>query len=480
LIAADSKMWPTALKVLGGSLLTFALVWVLVLGWWQSNDYEPSKLDLGLYLAALPLALVGGYLLLRGFIDHLKSPAVSASPVTRELRDEDPLVQAAAKSEAAERGFAIGMIDSFVVTSAGGSIDDTLSVVEAGKRPEPSSRLTDASGFPVFLAEVPDLDVDGTLEQSRNGGDQLRALSAHHQIMRSFSLLERLLEAASDRLNDLLERGGDSLNLRVVWMVPAAWRSDDLTVMKAWLQSVLPALPPKYKPEVLVVPISGELEAFQVFDEINLRINRDSSSQELTLLLGAASEVDEQSVEQRIGANRLFTPDHQQRQIPGEGGVAMLLAGKSLINRLQVEDSILFSRVSMGSRDKPVDAGGRVNGKAISQLAIGLLDVTGVDQASIKTAVFDTDHRANLLTEALEGVGQGFDHLDPIKDCLALGASTGSLSPIGGLLAMGCAKAKVLATDAPALCISNQHPLGRAVVLAMPLPRSAEVNSSSI
>ena len=473
-------MWPTALKVIGGSLLTFALVWALVLGWWQSNDYEPSKLDLGLYLAALPLALVGGYLLLRGFIDHLKSPPVSASPVTPALRDEDPLALAAAKSEAAERGFAIGMIDSFVVTSVGGSVDDTLAAVEAGKRPEPSARLTDASGFPVFVAEVPDLEVDDTVEQARSGGDQLRALSDHHQIMRSFSLLKRLLEAASDRLNDILERAGDSINLRVVWMVPTVWRSQDPTAMKAWLQSELSALPQKNKPEVLVVPVSGELEAFQVLDEINLRINRDSSNQELTLLLGVASEVDELSVEQRISANRLFTPEHQQRQIPGEGGVAMLLAGKPLINRLQLEDNVLLTRVSTGSRDKPVDAGGRVSGKAIGQLMNALLDVTGVEHASIKTAVLDTDHRANTLTEALEGLGQGFDHLDPIKDCLALGTSTGDLSPIGGLLAVACAKAKVLATDAPALCISNQHPLGRAVLLAMPAPSAVDINSISI
>jgi len=473
-------MWSSALKVLGGSLLTFALVWALVLGWWQSNDYEPSKLDLGLYLAALPLALVGGYLLLRGFIDHLKSPPVSASPVTSVLRDEDPLALAAAKSEAAERGFAIGMIDSFVVTSAGGTVDDTLSAVEAGKRPEPSSRLTDASGFPVFLGEVPDLEVDDTLERASSGGDQLRALSEHDQIMRSFSLLGRLLEAAGDGLNEILEWAGDSINLRVVWMVPTVWRSQDLTAMKAWLQSELSALPHKNKPEVVVVPVSGELEAFRVLDEINLRINRDSSNQELTLLLGVASDVDEQSVDLRIVANRLFTPDHQQRQIPGEGGVAMLLAGRAMINRLQVEDSILLTRVNMGARDKPVDAEGRVNGKVIGQLTNALLDVTGVEHASIKTAVLDTDHRANTLTEALEGLGQGFDHLDPIKDCLALGATTGSLSPIGGLLAVACAKAKVLATDAPALCISNQHPLGRAVVLAMPVPRSADVNSSSI
>lgn len=463
------------LKIIGGSLLTLALVWALVLGWWQSNDYEPSKLDLGLYLVALPLALVGGYLLLRGFIDHLKSPTMSVPPQAPSLRDDDPLALAAAKSEAAERSFAIGVIDGFVVTSVGASVDEVLTAVEEGKRPEPSSRLTDESGFPVFLAEVPDLDVD-----AMRGLAQLGELSSHDSIMRSFSLLERLLETLSERLPDILERAGDAIALRAVWIVPAAWKNKDFQVMKAWLQAGLSSLPEKLRPEMSMVPATGELEALRVLDEINLRINRDPSSQELTLLLGAVSDVDEQGVAQRAGNNRLFTSEHQQRQIPGEGGFAMLLASKALIARLQLSDCVLISRVSMGARDRPVDSGGRVSGKLINQLTTGLLDVTGVEHSTIKTAVLDTDHRANNLTEALEGLGAGFEHLDPIKDCPAVGASVGDLSPIGGLVALACAKAKVLATESPVLCISNQHHLGRAVILALPIPIEADINTGSI
>jgi len=53
-VKAGGNMWPSLFKVLGGSLLTFALVWALVLGWWQSNDHQPGKLEIGLYLAACP------------------------------------------------------------------------------------------------------------------------------------------------------------------------------------------------------------------------------------------------------------------------------------------------------------------------------------------------------------------------------------------------------------------------------------------
>jgi hypothetical protein len=472
-------MWPTVFKLLGGSLLTFALVWALVLGWWQSNDYQPSKLDLGLYLAALPLALVGGYLLLRGFIDHLKAPAETTAPASSALRDDDPLAVASARTAAAERAFKIALIDGFIVTAAGASADDTLAAVGEGKRPEPSARLTDESGFPVFAAEVPELDVDAMVERMADEGGPLGELSACAPIMRSFSLLERVMEGSGDRLRGILEQLGASACLRVVWIVPAAWGSFDLPAMKNWLQGRFWPNSEKKRPEISVLPVASEVEALRVVDDIILRAGRDPASGELTLLLGSVSAVDEQTVEQWAAVNRLFSAQHQQRRIPGEGGVALLLAAHEIVDRLDLSDSVLIGRISAASRDKPVDAGGRVSGKLIDQLVTGLLDVSGVEQSSIKTAIFDTDHRANNLTEALEGLGQHFGHLDPIKDCLAVGSTAGDLAPIGGLVALACARAKVLATEEPVLCVSNQHDIDRAVLLAMPAAAQPDVKPSS-
>lgn len=473
-------MWSNVFRIVGGSLLTFALIWALVLAWWQSNDYQPSSIDLGLYLAALPLALVGGYLLLRGFIDHLKAPAVAPPAAAPTLRDDDPLLQASVKTEAAERGYTIGVIDSFVVTSVGAGSDDLLAAVEDGKRPGPSSRLTDNAGFPVFAAEASQLDVDAMVDQFSEEAGVLRELSRNEQLMRSLSLLEPILESANARLQDIRELGGEPFVFRVLWLVPAAWRTLDLAALKAWLQSKLFSLWEKGQPDIRIVLVANEVEALRVLDEVTLRTNRDSSNHDLTLLIGAVSAVDEWSIEQRLEGSSLFSPEYQQRQIPGEGGGGLLLAGQGLINRLNLDDCILISRLSAASRDKSVDSGGRVSGKLINQLTTGLLDVTGIDHAVIKTAILDTDHRANYLTEALEGLGQGFEHLDPIKDCLALGTSTGELSPVGGLVALACARAKVLASGAPALCISNQHPVERGVLLVTPFPAEADINPSRI
>ena len=461
-------MWPTVFKILGGSLLTFALVWALVLGWWQSNDYEPSKLDLALYLGALPLALVGGYLLLRGFIEHLKAPPAVDKPDVPGLRDEDPLAATSAKTAAAERAFNICLVEGFVVAAPGASTDDVLAAIDGGQRPEPSFRLTDGAGFPVFLAEVKDLDVDGMQEKMAADAASIRKFAEREDVARTLALLDHLLGTVQERLTPLLAQVGAALKLRIVWLVPANWDSSQLATLRVWLQLNYWPNQERSGLDIALVPVATEVDAMRQLDEINLRINRDPSSSELTLLLGAVSAVDEQTVESWAASNKLFSADHQNRKIPGEGAVGLLLASRASVERFDLPEVAVLSRVSMGVRDKPVDAGGRIGGKLIEQLVTGLLDVSAVESTQVKTALLDADHRASRVAEAMEGLGQTFEHFDPIKDCLAVGTVSGDLSPIGGLIALACARTKVLATEAPVLCLSNQHERDRAVLLAMP------------
>jgi len=461
-------MWATVFKVLGGSLLTFALVWALVLGWWQSNDYQPGRLDLALYLGALPLAFVGGYLLLRGFIEHLKAPPAAAKPELPAMRDDDPLAAASARTVAAERGFNICLLDGFVTVAAGESADEVLAAINDGQRPEPSFRLSDESGFPVFLAEVQDLDIDGMREKIAADAAPIREFAEREEIARTLALLDRLLGQVQERLIPLLDQGAETLKLRVVWLLPANWDPSQLTNLRAWLQLNYWPHRDRSRLEIVLVPVVNEVEAMRQLDEINLRTNRDPSDAELTLLLGAVSAVDEQTVESRAASNQLFSATHQDRKIPGEGAVGLLLASRATVERFELPEVAVLSRVSMGVRDKPVDAGGRIGGKLIEQLVAGLLDVSAVDNAQVKTALLDADHRASRVAEAMEGLGQTFEHFDPIKDCLAVGTVNGDLSPIGSLIALACARTKVLATEAPVLCLSNQHERDRAVLLAMP------------
>lgn len=470
-------MWPTVFKVLGGSLLTLAIVWGLVLAWWQSNDYAPGTIDLVLYLGAIPLALIGGYWLLRGFIEHLKAPPPVAKENVQSEIDDDPLSGARARTAAAERSFSLCLIDAWLKVPAGASADDVLAVLEAGKPPEPSAQLTDEDGFPVFVAEVKDLDANGMAERLLGEAEPVRQFADQPGVVRALALLDDVLEKACGQLNALLEQSPEKPALQVFCLVPADWHPSHLPALRVWLGNYWPDLD-TVRLEIISLPVSSEVAAMHQLDEVILRVNREASANELFLIVGAVSAVNEQTVERWAAGQRLFSAKHQHGRIPGEGAVALLLASPALVQRLDLPAATVISRVSHGRRDKRVDVGGRIGGRLIEQLIEGLLDVTALDSTKITAAVSDADHRSGQITEMLEGLGQVFDHLDPIKDCLAVGRGNGSLAPIGSLVALACARARVLADDAPILCLSNQHDFDRAVLLAMPFVAQAPIEPS--
>lgn len=473
-------MRSSVFRILSGSLLTFAIVWALVLAWWQSNDYEPSKLDLALYLGALPLALVGGYLLLRGFIEHVKAEPSVNKPANPVIVDDDPLSGSRANAAAAERSFSLCLVGACVTVPAGASADDVLAAIEAGKRPEPSKRVTDDAGFPVFLAEVPDIEVNAMEERLAEEAGAIRQLVDQPGVVRALALLDRIMEEAWEQVEPIFAQSVEKLRLHLLWLIPAEWSQACFLELRAWLQLNYWSKLERSDLEITLMPVMNESDAMRQLDESIVRANRDPANNELLLIAGAVSAVDERTVEAWATGNKLFSAQHQGRKIPGEGAVALIFAKRQLVEGLELDEVAVISRVSHGARDKPLDSGGRIGGKLIEQLLAGLLDATATESAEIKSAVFDADHRANHICEVMEGLGQTFEHLDPAKDCFATGTANGALSPIGSLVALACARAKVLADQAPVLCLSNQHEIDRAVLLAMPFVAATKNEPSSI
>lgn len=473
-------MWPTVFKILGGSLLACAVVWGLVLAWWQSNDFEPSRLDLALYLGAMPLALIGGFLLLRGFIENMQNPPAAPVPAnTAAVRDEDPLAVAKAKTAEAERWFRIGLIDSFVACAVGTTRADVLAAAVEGRRPGPNARIADSDGFPVFMAEIGELDLDAVIEGLADASPAIQSLAQKGAVIRELAIVEELLAKAKDRIGSLPNDEKLPWQLRIVWMLPPSWQAVPVQALRAWMQERIGAGLPAVKPEISVVFASSNSDACRQIDEIILRANRDTVTQELTLLLAAVSYVDEQTVEHLEAASELFTAKHQNRTIPGEGGAALLLAPLGVAQRLAADETVALSRINPGQRDKSIDAPGRVSGRTVAQLLSGLLDVTGVDAAKIGAVIGDGDHRPNRMSELMEGVQALLEHLDPAVDCFALGTVSGNVQPAGGLLAVACAQEKVLENQNNVFCLSNFQPIERAALMVMPLELSSDESSTT-
>lgn len=469
----------TLFKIVGGSLLAAALIWALVLAWWQSNDYQPDRLELALYLGALPLALIGGYWLLRGFIENLKAPP-AAPPVAEKLSaDDDPLAASGKKTDAAERAFTLDVIDAFVLTGGGRGADEMLAAVAAGKRPAPDAALIDSDGFPVFAAAIAELDSDALAETLAQRDSTLVELAGHPEILRALTLLDDVLQQARERLAGLLENVAASPPVQVLWLLPATWDPAWLGPLRAWLAEQ--EWPAKCRSGLTLslLQVASESAALARLDELIVGANRISDGDQLVLVISAVSLIDQQRIDALASANRLFSASHQDRLIPGEGGVAILLATTPCGNRLAINERTRISRPSLGVRDKAVNAGGRISGQLIQQLAAGLLDISGTDPAKVMAAVSDTDHRATHAAEMLEGLGADFAHLDPLEDCLGAGTCCGAIPPLGGLVALACAHEKVRSLAAPVICLSNQHDKERGLLLVMPHVPATESEPST-
>jgi hypothetical protein len=457
-----------AFRILG-VVLTVAIIWALVFGWWQSNDYQPNAEDLALYLLALPLALIGGYWLLRFFIEQLKTkPEAVASPVA----SDDPLVLAQAKTAAAERVFSLPVVKTFVVAAGGASADEVLAAVEAGKRPEPAPDLIDSAGFPVFAAKATGLDVAAIAKAFADSPPDLRKLLERDDALRALGLLDQVLRPACEMITQLAESAGPSsskLNLQLLCLLPAAWKDGYFTGLRFWLQSC--DWPPSEVAElhIQIIPVASDVDAMRQVDATILKANREADGSRLLILVASAmSAVTQDSVTEQEMTTGLFSSQEQERPIPGEGAVAILFAPAAACVSLKLTECVTVSRVGHAIREKSLYAGGRIRGVLIGELLADLLKVSGVAAEDIKAAVVDTDHRAAHAVEMQGSLDTAFPHLDPRKDCPATSTVNGCLTPLGGLLALACACHRAQADQAPVLCLSNQHDRERAVLLVRP------------
>jgi hypothetical protein len=465
-------MRSTILKTLGGIALATAVVWALVLGWWQANNFQPSKSELLLYLFVLPFSLVGGFLLLHGFIENLKAPP-KKEEAKKEIKDEDPLASAKAKTSAAERAFSVCLIGAWINTPAGKSAAEILENIDAGARPEPSDQRQDEDGFPLFLAEVKDLDIDQLTEALASTN---KSLAKNTQTVRLLALIESILPETKSQTHALLEKAPATARLRIHWLLPSSIENTLFSAMRSWLNDKLMSEIDNNRFEITIKSIANEADALKQIDDVILQVNREKLDDDLILVIAATSAVDEESIQTLSMRKQLFSATNQSGQIPGESAVSLLFSSPKVATSDGIDDAVVITRVSHASRDKPVTGAGRINGTLIEQLADGILTIHAQEASDIQALISDSDHRANNICELQAGLGKKFEHLDAMKDCLATGAVTGTNQPAGSLLALVCAREKVLMTKGPALCISNQHDTERAVLLAIPFidPLSAK------
>lgn len=450
--------------------MSASVIWALVLGWWQTNDHQPTTGDMGLYLAALPVSLLAGFWLLRTFIDQLKNrPADGA--------DLPPAAAPAASSPArdrtaeAERTWVASLIGGSLVSTAGADASDLMATTMEGRAPSPDRELHGPDGLPVFAARVSDLDTEGVRENLHECRDGIADELATPEMLRALTLIGKALPAALEMLHESLAPPRDRVQTRVLWLTPD-WPNALSAELAEWLQRT-------HLDGFGISPSNIELRAvhddgqvFEIIDEIIVTLNRTASA-EIFLLIGAVSHIGDTTLDNWRSQNRLFSAQDQGGQIPGEAAAALILARPGTTQMTDAPLAVHLSRSASGKREKSADARGRVSGTLISDLIDTLLASAKLDPGKIAAVISDTDHRNSRLNELLAPSTERFPNLEPLRDTLALGTATGTVSPFGGLLALLCAAEAARNSSGAGLCVTNQHAFARAAMFALAVPEPA-------
>jgi len=443
-------------------LVTLIVVWALVLGWWQSNDHEPTNTESLLYLIALPLALFGGFILLNGFINGLRNP-----PPAKPAEAPAPEANAAAQTDDAERRQQLTILGNALVTPVGQDVPAVIAAVQAGKAPKPDAMLKDEDGFPVFTARVEDIDLPVFVDGLKAFTDVDRWPEA---LPRALAMADSVFSELLVDLRDLLDAHAQAeIALRIEWVLDGPVDDAMCGQIKAWLHEThLQAFAPRVF-QVNLHPATDDLAALRLIDAMVVGLNQ-TPTPSVAVVVASMSNLSEPRILQWQTERRLFTPKQQTGQIPGEGAAGIALATEASAQLLAPESPLRISRVNIHARGKPADGGGRISAELCTQLATDLLRIADCPAATISALVSDGDHRATRQGEALGVIDDSFEALDPAQHYAAVGTVCGSAPPVTALLALQCAVQMVRDASAPVLALSVQHPTLRAVALIQPLP----------
>ena len=500
-----SRVWKLGLL----ALVITSMVWLTTLWRWQITARDVGQQDIVMHLLVLPLALLLAlWLAIR-----------LGGQVRRQL--QEPAVKPAAKDRAidlaAQASPAVDPVQPWDVVLLGSEVclmpgDQAPEVAQQVRDrrvwPRLDASLTDFNGLPVFTARVPELDHEVTHEACPE--HSMRAWRLMARVWQP--LAERILETrwqpgwrADDQHQASCEHpagpahlagvGRERQHLReavrprmTVAVVlpehtPQAWQDRCLAQVQSTWAGLLDE-------EEATVPwqmdwvgwMEPTPQAVWARIEHTVRAWSGTTSQgpsRSLVVLAADSAVDDSCIEQWQGRGELFTSQHQQGRVPGEGAVALWWcrtdwpgAGAPALPLVRVMPPM------MRSRERSADVPGRV-GKEVLQACIA--DAMAPIDPNVDWLVFsDADHRASRTSELFEALTEVAPDLDPMQAVHRVGDVCGDLGLCAGLaplaLAEGVIRDRLLSgnnsreSSAAALVVSVQSPIHRMALALVPEP----------
>lgn len=432
-------------------LALFAVVWLAVIIWWQESRTLPTGVDIGLYLFALPLALLAAFWLGARLVRAARAPR--AAPATAE---------AAAPANAPPPAAELRLIAVAARAAVGADTAAIATALAEQKRPELDAELKTPQGFPIFAARVPGMDDMELYAAAREQGAPADALAT--ATLRATALLAEVARALTQEAHarvtdlDVPAREADWPLLRFEVLLPAHW-SDAARQRALAAVRAAAGVWPDARIRAACHPARDTMAAEQLLRQLAAEPGDAQAEPQWRIVLAGDGYLDAEQVASWDASSALLTHANPQGRVPGEAAAGLLLAPAGTQAELQLTLSPVLPR------QKPADARGAQAEAPLTDLARDLLQAARVAPDSIAHILSDADHRGSRPLEPLSVATQLFAHLDGGKDCQALGVACGHTGAAASLLTLAVAGETCMQLDQPVLTLTLQDPALRAAAL---------------
>jgi len=432
-------------------LALFAVVWLAVIIWWQESRTLPTGVDIGLYLFALPLALLGALWAGARIVRAARAPKAAPAQAGTE-----------APAETAARPAELRLVAVAARAAVGADAAAVYEALAEQKRPELDAELKTPEGFPIFAARVPGMDDMELYAAARERGAPSDALAT--ATLRVTALLADIARALTHDAHarvtelDVPARDEDWPRLHFDVLVPADWseaaRQRALAAVRA-----AAGVWPDARIDAAEHPARDAMAADLLLRQLAAEPRDAKAEPRWRIVLAGDGYIDAEQVAHWGSLSTLLTHANPQGRVPGEAAAGLLLAP----SRAQADVHVTLSPVV--HREKSADARGAQAEAQLADLARTLLETANVGPDNVAHVISDADHRGSRPLEPLSVASQLFAHLDAGKDCLSVGVACGHTGAAASLLTLAVAAQTCLQFDHPVLTLTLQDPALRSAAL---------------
>jgi hypothetical protein len=443
--------------LLSGCVLFFC--WGGVIAYWRMHGSTPGTNELMLYLLAMPAALLlvfwGGSKAVTSF---------TAAPAAK------PPAQPGPASTVPPEAPPLAILAAALRSPHGPSVDELAAAIAGNKaRADLDRELIDEDGFPVMTARSADASDDVLREEvsewlSRNG---MRELRFSEEQWRALTLASAVTADLIMRATEEFVSDNTAPLLELVTLLPLEWDIDHRRAAGMWLRHTAAQFgwPFDCVNVVADTTASGaDVTPGTVFGRL-AQAAAANATPPLALVVACASHIGQQTVDEWAASGTLFTSSQAQGAIPGEGAAGVLVTSRARAESIHSMAYVLLDRIEEAQRDAAHDNARRGDAHLLGEMAERVCRRAAIGVADITMVIADTGHRRDPMLELMGFASAAMPQLDATDDMAHVGLASGTCGAVPFITGLALSRYHVLEREAPVLCISNDDPARRCVMV---------------